>query len=128
MRRKPTKRSPEGQAALDNFRDRWQGKPCWGCCGIWIPFERHHIVGRDGILCYDDERNLAHLCEMCHDVYHDHGIKTWHGRTVKVFLTLENILRLKKLRDPDYWDLAFLRELAGPGDGRLNMAFEEGLK
>lgn len=127
MKRKPTKRSIEGQRALDEFRDRWAGKPCWGCT-MWGPFEIHHIVGRDGILEHDDQRDMAHLCEMCHRVYHDPSIKTWHGRVVRVRLTKDDVLRLKKIHDPEHWDLAFLRLLAGPGDGRLNMDFGRGLE
>ena len=123
-----TRRSKEGAKALDDFRDRWAGKPCWGCCGIWIPFERHHIVYRDGMMIMDDQRNLAHLCKMCHDVHHDHGIQTWHGRAVRVRLTKEDVLRLKRVFDPEYWDLAFLRLLDGPGDGRLNMNFGRGME
>jgi len=128
MKRNPTKRSPEGQQALDEFRDRWEWNPCWGCGEHWIPFERHHIVYRDGVKGMDDQRNLAHLCKMCHDVHHNHGIQTWHGIAVKVRLTKEDVLRLKKQYDPEHWDLAFLRLLAGPGDGRLNMEFGRGLE
>ena len=122
MKRRPTKRSPEGQRALDDFAVRWRGKPCWACGDLRGPFEVHHIVGRDGIKEHDDERDFAHLCEMCHKVHHDHGIQTWHGRNVSIRLTKENVLELKRRRDPEYWDLAFLRELSG----RLD--FGEGLE
>lgn len=116
IKRKATKRSKEGAAAYERFKRRWAGRPCWGCGARWRAFHRHHIVGRDGIAGADDERDLAHLCDMCHAVHHDNGIQTWHGETVKVRLTKDDVLRLKRDRDPEYWDLAFLRELAGRRD------------
>jgi hypothetical protein len=126
MKRRPTKRSPEGQAAYERFKKRWAGKPCWGCGQKCWPFHRHHIVNRAGKI-YDDERNLAHLCDGCHSAHHDGGIETYMGRIICV-LTDIDILRLKRDHDPDHWDLEFLRLLAGPGDGRLNMAFGEGME
>ena len=108
-----TKRSPQGQQALDAFTKRWLGKPCWGCGDMRGPFEKHHIAGRDGCLEHDDERDLAHLCQMCHAVHHDNGIKTWHGRTVRVRLTKDDVLRLKRDRDPEFWDLDWLRKISG---------------
>ena len=126
MKRHPTNRSPEGAAAYKRFKRRWAGRPCWGCGAPCWPFHRHHIVNRAGKV-YDDERNLAHLCDGCHSVHHDQQVITYFGRHIDV-LTDEDILRLKKQYDPEHWDLAFLRLLAGPGDGRLNMEFGRGME
>jgi hypothetical protein len=118
------RRSKEGVAALRGFLKRWKGKSCWNCTTIGS--ERHHIVYRDGLI-YDDQRNLAWLCGGCHSAHHLRGVANYFGRPI-AFLTTETILRLKRDVDPDYWDLAFLRLLAGPGDGRLNMEFGRGLE
>ena len=128
MKRNKIRRSPEGQQALDEFRDRWAGKPCWACGDMRGPFERHHIVYRDGIAEMDDQRNLAHLCQMCHEAHHDHGLKTWHGRPVRIHLTKDEVAGLKKRFDPEYFDLLLLRKLASKREGFLNMEFGRGLE
>ena len=72
----------------------------------------HHIVYRDGIAERDDQRNLSWLCFACHSAHHQRGLENFYGRTVAE-LTTEDILRLKRAKDREFWDLEFLRELAG---------------
>ena len=124
MKRKPTKRSPAGQQALDEFRDRWHGQTCW-LCPMKLGHHIHHIVERDGKI-YDDRRNFAWLCGTCHDRFHK-GPQIVYSVKLPAW-TDEDVLRAKKLIDPEHWDLAFLRLLAGPGDGRLNMEFGRGME
>ena len=124
MKRNKIRRSPEGQRALDEFRDRWIGQRCW-MCPLRLGAHVHHIVHRRG-LEYDDRRNLAWLCPLCHARLHD-GPQIVYRVELPAW-TDEDVLRAKKQIEPGYWDLAFLRLLAGPGDGRLNMEFGRGLE
>ena len=111
MKRKPTKRSPEGQQAMKQFKARWKGKPCWACTATGR--ERHHIVYRDGVAAADDERNLAWLCKGCHDAHHQRGLANFFGRRIEE-LTTGQIMHLKKIKDPEFYDPAFLDRLAHP--------------
>jgi hypothetical protein len=111
IKHKPTKRSPEGQQAMKQFKARWQGKPCWACTATGQ--HRHHIVYRDGVAAADDERNLAWLCVGCHDAHHQRGLANFFGRRIEE-LTTEQIIRLKKIKDPKFYDPEFLDRLASP--------------
>jgi hypothetical protein len=119
IKQKATKRSKAGQQALQEFHRRWIGKPCWACPSLG--HHKHHIVYRDGIAERDDQRNLAWLCFACHAAHHERGLTNFYDRTVNE-LTTEDILRLKRVKDREFWDLEFLRELSG----RLD--FGEGLE
>ena len=105
MKRRKTKRSKEGQAAMKRFRDRWKGKPCWNCTSTGQ--HRHHIVYRDGVAAADDERNLAWLCLACHEAHHQRGLANFFGRRLNDLPT-ETIIRLKREKDPDHYDPAYL--------------------
>jgi 5-methylcytosine-specific restriction endonuclease McrA len=115
IKRKATNRSKEGQQAITAFRKRW---PCCWFCGAKSSAP-HHIVFRRGVV-FDDQRNLAAVCEDCHSRIHDITIVKHNGKRF-LPIPLETVLRVKRERDPPL-DLPFLRELSG----RLN--FGEGLE
>jgi hypothetical protein len=121
IKSKRTKRSKAGQQAITAFRKRWPR--CWFC---GAPSSApHHIVFRRGVV-FDDQRNLAAVCEDCHSRIH--GITIVTVLNIRLLpIPLETVLRVKLHNDPPL-DLPFLRMLAGPGDGRLNMKFGEGLE
>ena len=112
MKRRPTRRTKAGKAALQEFRDRWYGQPCW-LCPIRLGQHIHHIVHRRGV-AYDDRRNLAWLCPICHARLHD-GPQVLYRVELEAW-TDADVLLAKKVIEPGWWDLGFLREL----DGRLN--------
>ena len=120
MKRKPTKRSPEGQRALTQFQQEFCHRaPCWHCGKVCETLDVHHIVKRRGKI-YDDRRNFFAACRSCH-------ARIEGARLVFPSVTLQPIplavvLRIKREKDGRYWDLDFLRELSG----RLD--FGEGLK
>ena len=121
MKRRPTKRSKEGLDAIKTFEAN--NRQCWFCGKEATA--NHHIVFRRGKI-FDDQRNLAAVCEKCHMRIHGATLVFRMGRYDPI--PLKRVLEVKRDKDLDNWDLAFLRELAGPGDGRLNMAFGEGLE
>jgi hypothetical protein len=123
MKRRPTKRSPEGQQAMQEFRDTWGNSPCWLC--PYPGMEIHHIVKRRGLI-FDDLRDFAWLCRWCHSRAEGNTVVLHRVRLLPI--SVETVLEAKRLIDPKHWDLEFLRLLAGPGDGRLNMAFGEGME
>ena len=114
---KPTRRSPQGNRAMQEFRDRWQFGSCWLCGLRGRTMHPHHIVYRRGKQ-FDDARNLAAVCWECHDRIHGATIVR-DGRRLQP-IPLADVLRAKRMWDPGAWDLAFLREL----DGRLNYGEE----
>jgi hypothetical protein len=112
IKRKATNRSKEGQQAITAFRKRWPR--CW-FCGAKASAP-HHIVFRRGVV-FDDQRNLAAVCEDCHSRIHGITIVTHNGERWDLLgrllpIPLETVLRVKKERDPPL-DLPFLRELSG---------------
>ena len=107
LKRKATKRSKAGLQALMEFKDRWYR--CW-FCGAKASAP-HHIVFRRGLI-YDDQRNLAAVCLDCHSRIHGITIVSVKGGRM-LPIPLETVLMTKRTRDPEFWDLAFLRELAG---------------
>ena len=116
MKRRPTRRSKQGKQAISEFRSRWYR--CW-FCGAKASAP-HHIVFRRGLV-YDDQRNLASVCLDCHSRIHGITVvRHTGGRMLPI--TLETVLETKRTRDPEHWDLDFLREL----DGRLN--YGEGIE
>jgi hypothetical protein len=124
IKRKSTKRSKEGAAAMRAFKEEHFGKPCW-YCELNEATDAHHIAKRRGVI-YDDPRNLFACCRWCHDRAEGATIVTRKGIKLPP-IPLDVILRIKELCDPPL-DLPFLRMLSGPGDGRLNMNFGEGLE
>lgn len=110
MKRRPTRRSKQGQQAISEFRNRWYR--CW-FCGAKASAP-HHIVFRRGLI-YDDQRNLASVCLDCHSRVHGITIVRHNGERLEP-IPLVQVLGEKWGRDPEHWDLEFLREL----DGRLN--------
>lgn len=115
IKRKATKRSKEGQQAITAFRNRWPR--CWFCGSK--ASAPHHIVFRRGV-AFDDQRNLAAVCQDCHSRIH--GITIVTVLNIRLLpIPLETVLRVKKNIDPPL-DLPFLRELAG------NLCFGEGLE
>ena len=121
---KRTRRSKEGQRALDEFRDRWIGKLCWHC-GRNEATDIHHIVKRRGE-AYDVLCNFFACCRWCHKRIEGETL-IWNGER-QLPIAEDVVLRLKRIRDPLNWRLADLRLLAGPGDGRLNMEFGRGME
>jgi 5-methylcytosine-specific restriction endonuclease McrA len=111
IKHKPKRQSKEGQQAMKQFKARWKGKPCWACTATGQ--ERHHIVYRDGVAAADDERNLAWLCKGCHNAHHQRGLKNFFGRRIEE-LTTGQIMHLKKIKDPEFYDPEFLDRLAHP--------------
>ena len=124
MKRKPTKRSPEGQAALDRFQQEFCHRaPCWHCGKVCETLDVHHIVKRNGMV-FDDLRNFFAACRSCHSRME--GARLVFARYTLEPIPLQRVLEIKQQRDG--LDLDFLRVLAGPGDGRSNMKFGEGLE
>ena len=120
------RRSKEGQQAYKRFKsERCRCSTCWLCQRNYPMLDVHHIVPRRGVI-YDDLRNFFAACRMCHSMIEVDGI-VWDGERVAQ-IPESRILRVKRRLDPKHWDLAFLRLLAGPGDGRLNMEFGRGLE
>jgi hypothetical protein len=106
IKRKATKRNKEGQQAITYFRKRFPR--CW-FCGAKASAP-HHIVFRRGVV-FDDQRNLAAVCQDCHSRIHDIPIVT--VLNIRLLpIPLETVLRVKRERDPPL-DLPFLRELSG---------------
>ena len=124
MKRKPTKRSKEGQRALNEFRDQWIGRLCWYC---WTndATDIHHIVKRRGE-AYDVLCNFFACCRWCHQRIEGETL-VWNGIRQPT-IPVDVVLRLKKIHDRENWKLAELRLLAGPGDGRLNMELGRGME
>ena len=111
MKRKPTKRSPEGQQSMDEFKALHIGKRCWLCereRSVW----RHHIVFRKGDE-HDDLRNLLAVCLTCHRRIHDGEQTLVTGRKLPGW-KLDDVLRAKRRHDPDNYDPEFLDRLAHP--------------
>ena len=126
MKRNPTKRSPEGQRAYDEFRRRHcRSNACWMCGEVFYQLQVHHIAKRRGLI-YDDLRNFFAACLHCHARIEGNTIVV-DGKRLEPIMD-EWVLARKKVIDPYNWDLAFLRLLAGPGDGRLNMEFGRGME
>ena len=114
MKRRKTKRKPEAQRHLDEFRGRWKMSRCWLCETRNYALHVHHIVGRKGDT-YDDPRNLASVCWLCHARIHG-GEQTIRsliaigGRKLRQW-TDEDVERAKRRWDPDNWDPAYLEYL-----------------
>ncbi len=96
---KRRKQDRESRSALAQFAEEFP--KCWLCNRCpWPGVQTHHIAGRK---CPErhDRRNLARLCQKCHDAAHD-GL-----------LTLTSVLALKKLHDPDFYCREFVLEMRG---------------
>jgi hypothetical protein len=112
MKRRKTKRNPEAQRHLDEFRDRWKMSRCWLCETRNYVLHVHHIVGRKGD-AYDNPRNLSSVCWLCHARIHGGEQTTIHGRKHAAW-TDEDVERAKRRHDPDNWDPAYLDYLRRP--------------
>ena len=119
-----TKRSKEGAAALRKFqRDHCHNAACWYCNKHFPKLDVHHIVKRRGMI-FDDLRNFFAACRLCHSRME--GARLVFPTYTLEPIPLQKVLEIKQQRDG--LDLAFLRVLAGPGDGRSNMTFGEGME
>jgi hypothetical protein len=105
-----TKRSPAGKRAMEDFRRKWMLGPCWFCHTRRREIHPHHIVFRRSKR-HDDARNLAAPCWECHDRIHGATIVR-DGRRLQP-ISLAEVLRVKRERDGENFDLAFLKELSG---------------
>jgi hypothetical protein len=120
VKRRPTKRSQEGAAALRKFKEeQCANDNCQLCGSFFEQLDPHHIVYRRGQV-FDDERNLLAVCPKCHMRIHGATLVFRMGRYDPI--PLKRVLEAKRDKDPEYWDLAFLRELSGRRD------FGEGLE
>jgi len=96
---------------------------CWSCGvdnvrrrsteytpGIDYPrdLENHHIVGASGRVHI--RQNLSRLCTMCHDLVEGDCIRSESGDQMPR-LTLENVLWLKMVFDPDWYDPSVIERL-----------------
>lgn len=72
----------------------------------------HHLLGgRFGRI--DDRRNFLMLCGgWCHLLAEKHQLRGASGELVP-YLTLANCLWLKKESDQEWYDIAYLQQLAG---------------
>jgi hypothetical protein len=111
IKHRKTKRGPEAQRQFDEFKDQWLGKLCW-LCEFDIATEAHHIDGRCGD-AWDDPRNLAAVCWLCHRRYHDGEQTTITGRKLRQW-TDEDVERAKRRWDPPHYDPAYLDYLRYP--------------
>jgi len=113
IKRRKTKRSKEAQRHIDQFTERWQDGPCWLCDErTLIILHVHHIVHRRGDI-YDDPRNLASVCWLCHARIHSGEQITMGGRKCPAW-TDEDVERAKRRHDPDHYDPAYLDYLRYP--------------
>jgi hypothetical protein len=110
MKHGTTKRTTDGAAAMRAFRAKWHHGPCWICHTCHRRMHPHHIVFRRSKR-HDDARNLAAVCCECHDRIHGATIVRDGLRLQPI--PLAEVLRVKRLRDGENFDLAFLRELSG---------------
>ena len=106
IKRRKTKRKSEAQRHIDEFRERWKHHPCWHCETRTYPLEVHHMEGRKGD-AWDDPRDLASLCSLCHKRRHQGEQTTVDGRK-HAAITREDVERAKRRWDPDNWDPAYL--------------------
>ena len=107
IKHRKTKRKLESQRHIDQFTERWQDGPCW-LCGerTLIILHVHHIAHRRGDI-YDDPRNLASVCWLCHARIHSGEQITMDGRKHQAWTT-EDVERAKQRWDPDNYDPAYL--------------------
>jgi hypothetical protein len=84
--------------------DEWFDKPADWYAEWWI--ERSHIVRSPRVI---DRRLIVLLCSWCHQTAHGARIIT-AARQDWPRLQLHHLLWLKKHRDPEYWDRAFIRQ------------------
>ena len=106
IKAKPTKRTKVAQRHIDDFQDRWRDHPCWLCGNPYYKLHVHHIVFRDGA-SWDDPRNLASVCWLCHARIHGGAQTTIDGRRHPAWTT-EDVERAKRRHDPDHYDPAYL--------------------
>jgi hypothetical protein len=106
MKYRKTKRNPEAQRNLDDFRDRWKMHPCWTCETRFYTLHVHHMEERKGEP-WDDPRNLASVCWLCHARIHGGEQTTIDGRKHPA-ITKEQVEQAKRRWDPDNWDPAYL--------------------
>ena len=107
LKRKPTRRGPEAQRHIDEFKAAWMGRPCW-LCEAAPAVDPHHIAPRKGD-AWDDPRDLAALCRMCHTRIDADQIDITVRRLRQ--WTTEDVERAKRRWDPDNWDPAYLEYL-----------------
>jgi hypothetical protein len=106
LKRKPTRRSPEGARAIREFMA--DHPRCWWCGKLYK--WPHHIAGRDGQKLADDRRNLAAMCWwFCHQRKHVPNLVV-DGKRLPA-ITDAQILAAKRRWDPEHYDLEFLRVL-----------------
>ena len=118
MKRKPTKRSKEGQRALTQFQQEFcHNAACWYCNKPFPKIDVHHIVKRRGVI-FDDLRNFFAACRSCHSRME--GARLVFPMYTLEPIPLQKVLEIKQQREG--LDLDFLRELSG----RLD--FGEGLE
>jgi hypothetical protein len=106
IKHRKTKRGPEAQRHIDEFRERWEMERCWLCETRVYISHIHHIVTRKGD-AWDDPRNLSKVCWLCHARIHGGEQTTVDGRKHPAWTT-EDVERAKQRWDPDNWDPAYL--------------------
>ncbi len=86
-----------------SFRDKPDG---W--FSVWL-IERAHLFSGNRI---KDVRACVLLCSLCHKIQHGHHVVLDGKRVEYPRLTREHMLWLKRYRDPENYDIEFLRGLS----------------
>lgn len=82
---------------------------CWHC-RVRPTTDIHHLCrGANKAKTYSDRRGLFAACRKCHDRLGDYG---------KVSLIVQ--IATKKLRDPEYYDLAWLNKMRGKAPNAID--------
>ena len=96
---------------------------CWACeadplprefqTGPYDKLENAHIVGGSGRVA--DRRAIVRLCNAHHLLQEGNTLR--HNGDPLPKITLENMLWLKMVNDPDFYDIEFIRECRNRKNG-----------